>query len=72
MIRYVVLRVGVVSRTLAVKQIHISHELHMHTSTLIGASLSEPHINGTALRILYIFYGTSDCEMHIPRMALWT
>ena len=26
-----------------------------HTKKLIGASLSEPHINGTAMRELYIY-----------------
>ena len=37
---------------------------HAQHSTLFGASLSEPHINGTAVRELYIYiyyyyYGTS-------------
>ena len=43
--------------------------------TIIGASLSEPHINGTAVRELYIYYyyyGTSVTRNYIPSDALRT
>ena len=44
---------------------------------LIGASLSEPHINGTAVRefyiiIIYYHYGTSVTRNYIPSDALRT
>ena len=31
---------------------------------IIGASLSEPHINGTAVHELYIYYGTSVTQIY--------
>ena len=36
-------------------------------TSIIGASLSEPHINGTAMREFYIiYYGTSVTRNYIP------
>ena len=41
------------------------HDTLTHLASLVGASLSEPHINGTSMRelyiyiLLYIYYGTS-------------
>ena len=42
--------------------------------TIIGASLSEPHINGTAVREFYIiiyYYGTSVTRNYISIDALY-
>ena len=38
---------------------------------IIGASLSEPHINGTAMRELYIYIWYVGHAKYMPSMALW-
>ena len=50
------------------------HGVHVYGMGIIGASLSEPHINGTAVRELYIiiYYGTSVTRNYIPSDALRT
>ena len=43
----------------------------MDIALIIGASLSEAHVNGTAVRELYnILYGTLVARNYIPSMAL--
>ena len=62
--------ISVSSRT-EFKQVLTLLSLH-----IIGASLSEPHINGTAVRkfyiIIYYYYGTSVTRNYIPSDALRT
>ena len=60
-----ILRVHVHRATLG---IYISRDRRTIIIIIIGASLSEPHINGTAVRELYIiiYYGTSVTRNYIP------
>ena len=59
------------------KQSHILKSC-MRSNKLIGASLSEPHINGTAVRELYIYIllllllWYVGHAKYMPSMALWT
>ena len=38
--------------------------------SLVGTSMSEPHINGTAVRELYILWYVGHAK-YMPSMALW-